>query len=202
MINSEKIGGPAPLARIWDLTPEAAGMLIFVLDFGVTCLLMILEGRSPLHRQLYTTFVLGDAIYLPIYTIIAVVVIDHMPSWQVGRMWYTSPTWHRVVLLAAFAFSIGIELLAVRSGQYTMRQELSPSKLWHTIVFVPVFYWAISSLPFVLHNSPPRWKTVTFCLLVLWIVAMKVDARDLHRSDTHLECHYYPSFVCRVRGEL
>ena len=190
MSNSELIGALPLLGRLWNLKPYEAAILVFFLDFGMICFWMVAEGRGPFKRHLYATFSIGDSIFIPLYIFAATQVMwDSSPS----ATWYTTPAWHWFVLFAGVASSILLEVLAVHGGQYTLSQELSPSKLWHTIIFAVVFYWLMTSIPFVFGPNPSLARYLVIFALAGWVGTMGADwSRSLQLHDAHLEGTYIP----------
>ncbi len=197
MFVSEKIGALSGLGWIFDHSPWFAVIMTIVADFGVICALMYAEGISPTQRAHYKTFLWNDTIFIPLYMGVAVVVLQGHPGFS---GWYTSTWWHVLLLALGFAISIALEVGAVKGGQYTISQELSPSKLWHTFIFGIVFYWLASTIiPVVLAVGtlqPASRAILMFALLALAIVGfgfnMFRDAMLPFPKDAHLEGTWSP----------
>lgn len=142
MLPSNKMGG-LPWLTIFDCEPFVAALIVFAVDFGIICGLMWLEGTPPWERTHYKTFLWNDTIFIPLYVGVAVVVMQSSPTLH---GFFTERWWHIGVLCFGFVFSFSLEWDALKNGQYTWKQELSPSKLWHTFVFGIMFYWLVSSI--------------------------------------------------------
>lgn len=145
---SEKIGGLPLLSWIFDYGPWWAASIMFVADFGIIWLLMIAEGLSPhgvmpWNRHHYKTFIWNDTIWIPLYMAMVVIVLQGAPKLS---SFYTERWVHVAVLVLGFVMSLGLEWQAVKNGQYTMSQELSPSKVWHTVIYGIVFYWLVATI--------------------------------------------------------
>lgn len=189
MLSSEKIGGLRLLSWIWDMSPWVAAITVIAADFGLICVLMYLEGRAPWHRHQYKTFLYNDTIFIPIYVATTVVVMNQSRPFS---GFFTTKTWHIGVLIMGFALSLLLEVRAVKSGQYNLSQELSPSKLWHTFIFGIMFYWGVSSLPSVFGASNSRHRILILIALVGWVTISVLDMILPQPQDAHLEGTYIP----------
>lgn len=140
---SEKYGGLLGLSSIYDGSPLRAALIMLFVDFGAICALMWLEGIPPWKRKHYKTFLWNDTIWIPLYCGLVVVVLhDAEPL----RGWYTQSWWHWLLLVGGVGASLNLERDALKSGQYTWSQELSPSKLWHTAIYGVIAYWLTSTI--------------------------------------------------------
>ncbi len=192
MLVSEKFGGLAGLDWIFDHGPWFAVIMTIIADFGIICALMHAEGVPPWERRHYKTFLWNDTVFIPLYMGVAVVVLSDHSGFS---GWYTSTWWHVLLLALGFVISFALEVGALKSGQYTMSQELSPSKLWHSFIFGIVFYWLASSIiPVVLAVGtlqPASHAILMFALLTVSIVGfgfnMFRDAMLPFPCDAHLE---------------
>ncbi|MGO9172439.1 MAG: hypothetical protein ACLP7P_10805 [Rhodomicrobium sp.] len=187
---SRKIGG-LYLSSIFDFSPLVTAMIVIGVDFGITSLLMILEGMPPWRRTLYSAFLYNDTIFIPLYCAMVVVILRHA---ALPRNFYTLRRWHILLVVTSFATSIGFEANAIRTGQYTIAQELSPSKLWHTLIFGVVGYWLIAPLLPVMVARAPRWAVACIAIaaagFVFNIYRDPIDYRHFHNA--HLEGSYVP----------
>lgn len=191
---SEKIGGLPILSEVWNHGPIFAAVVMIVVDFGAICALMWLEGLPPWKRQHYKTFLWNDTVFIPLWMAMVVVILERSPP-MAG--WHTEAWWHWTALLGAFAVSTYLEIDALRNGQYTWSQELSPSKLWHTFIFGIVGYWLASTLVPILvaRSSPdPVWAGLGVAVGICGF------AYNMYRDATikpppwnaHLEGTYFP----------
>jgi len=188
---SQRIGGLPCLSAIWDHGPLVAAIAMLIVDFGIVCLLMFAEGHPPWHRENYKTFLWNDTMFIPLYLAVVVAVLKDAPP-MTG--FHTKRRWHYFLLAGAFVLSLLVEAAAVHSGQYTISQQLSPSKLWHTFVFGIVGYWLSSSLIPVLLAPKRRWALT--CILIAAAGVSYNCYRDLtirpFPYDAHLEGTYIP----------
>jgi hypothetical protein len=188
---SAKIGALPYLGAYWDHGPFWAATTMIALDFGLVSALMYLEGLPPWDREHYRAFIWNDTIFLPAYLALAAHALKRAPA---GSHFYTRPWWHMMLLLLAFLLSLLIETASLWSGQYSFGQQLSPSKLWHTLVFGIVGYWIACSAWPVLVTDKPRWLTIAM-LLVLAGAAFN-NYRDAvirpYPVNAHLEGTYLP----------
>ncbi len=188
---SQRIGGLPYVAAVWDRGPLVAATAMLVVDFGLTCALMYIEGIPPWEREHYQTFLWNDTLIIPLYMAVVVLVLRGTPA---TTAFYTERWWHWLLLGSAFALSLLIEAYAVQIGQYTMSQELSPSKLWHTFIFGIVGYWLMSTLLPVMLTPKPRWAAACLLIAVIWAsynVYRDATIRPFP-SGTHLEGSYIP----------
>ncbi len=178
------------LSLIWSLNPLLAALVVVAVDFGMICLLMCLEGRPPWQRTHYKTFLYNDTLFIPLYIAMAVVVQQYSES---PGEFYTSNSWQVGLLIMGFALSFIIEYFGVKRGQFTLSQELSPSKLWHTFIFGIIFYWSFSSLIPVVIIHRPLWA-ISFVLLSFlgFIYMCYLDLVLPWPKDAHLEGNYIP----------
>lgn len=178
------------LRSIWSLSPIAVAFVVVAVDFGMVCLLMCLEGRPPWRRTFYKTFLYNDTLFIPLYVAMAVVVQQHYNSLPA---FYASMSWQAGLLIIGFSLSFVIEYFAVKRGQFTMSQELSPSKLWHTFIFGIIFYWSFSSLVPVIVVHDPLWAMALVALSFVGFVYMcYLDLTLPWPKDAHLEGSYIP----------
>ena len=168
-------------------------------------MLMVLEGLSfrgvmPWNRPFYWAALWGDFVFLPLWVGMVTVVLERAAPMN---GFYTSPWWHASLLIGGFIVSVSIEVGAVKAGQYTMSQEFSPSKLWHTFIFGIVFYWLASSfIPVILASwsnlASAGWAVGGVIVGVLgFLAANSLDWRELKKdprakTDTHLAGTYIP----------
>lgn len=190
MLISEKIGGLPLLSWVYDSGPIPAALIVLGADFGIICLLMLLEGFPPWQRQLYKTFAWNDTIFIPLYAAVAVVILQQTPQLD---GFYTQTWWHVLLLILGFAFSFLMEWNALKVGQYTMSQELSPSKLWHTLIYGVMFYWLTSVLIPIFVVRRPTWAmAIVIITIVGFVYNCYRDATLPFPHDAHLEGSYVP----------
>src|SRR3989344_3151277 len=192
MLVSNKIGGLPLISSIFDHGPSAAYGIAFIAGFGIVCMLMVLEGLSfrgvmPWNRPFYWAALWGDFVFLPLWVGMVTVVLERAAPMN---GFYTSPWWHASLLIGGFIVSVSIEVGAVKAGQYTMSQEFSPSKLWHTFIFGIVFYWLASSfIPVIMEAflRPQMWHLLVLVAAVGFFFNSYRDATLPFPEDAHLE---------------
>jgi hypothetical protein len=194
---SKRLGGLPLISRVWDFGPVVAALTMLASDFGAICLLMCLEGIPPWQREMYRSFIWNDTIFIPAYMAMVPVILGN--SMRLSGF-YTKTGWHILLFFAALLVSIALELNAVLGSQYTVSQELSPSKLWHSAIFVIVGYWLASSVVPVIVVRKPLWALGVVGLAVcgfLYNVYLDVTL-SRYPTTTHLEGTYIP-WSWRVR---
>ena len=184
MSNSDRISGLRPLSWIWNLNPLIAGIIVCTVSFTVVGLLMMLEGRSLEQRELYRAFIGNDILFIPLYVAMTEVILRRA---QPILGFCATNGYHLGVLILGFLASLLLEYGAVHSGQYTMSQELSPSKLYHTLLFGVVFYWMVAPLPAIIRTRRPKWAMRLLCLAVLGFLFMNyLDLTRPWPKNAHL----------------
>jgi hypothetical protein len=199
MLVSEKIGGlPIVSSIIFDHGWLAAYLAMFAADFGVIVALMLCEGTPPWERSHYKTFLWNDTIWIPLYLATATYFVSAAGQYE---GFFTQTWWHALLFVLGFAVSIFIEVGAVKNEQYTISQELSPSKLWHTFIFGVVFYWMLSILiPFLAalyaSGSVIGWllfaATVAGFFFNAYRDAVLPFPKNAHLEGTYVPWNWYP----------
>ena len=140
------------LGKIWDQDPLFAAILILILDFWIVWSLMFLESIGPnsiapppWHRTHYKSFLFGDSIAVPIFLFAAMSFMAKHPFG--GHYWFMAKWFQAIILIVGIAAVIYMNVIAARTNDATISQLLSPSLLFHTLVFGPMVYWiAVSAL--------------------------------------------------------
>jgi hypothetical protein len=129
-------------------------MVTLILDWGIFHILKWLDPprRKSVH---WWTNVYGD-IFLPIGIASSTVILrnfSHAESWYSSRLW----NWVVLILGAFTVFLVEFVVVFKLQRRKTRHQELSPSNLWHALIFVPMFYVSVIPLipMFVTHH--PGW---------------------------------------------
>lgn len=145
--NISDIYGALPyIGAIWTLAPVFVCLVALAVDYGVINALMDLEEaiNPPKKRRVkYISFRVNDTVIIPLFLAVCAWIMHRNPNPQ---GFYTEQWWHVMVLTLSFALSVGLEVLAVKTGVFTWRQEASFSKAWHTFIFVPMGYWMVTGL--------------------------------------------------------
>lgn len=186
----DKLNGIPVLSWIYGIHPIWALIVAIIVDYGIIRVLMRYEGLPAAQRELYLAFKWNDTIFIPLFIAVAVYVlrsVDYLEGF------YTTSWWHWSVLAVGFAISLLMEYGAVRSGQFTMAQELSPSKMWHTIIFGVMFYWLANSvvIMFVVLNKPVWFVTVVIICVIGFGVTNWLDTKNPVKSENvHIEGYW------------
>ncbi len=191
-MTADKFGGLPYLSALWNHGWAGALFIMWVVDLGLVYFFELLEGVPPWKRPYYHAQLWGDLIFLPLYFACATLIFERAPPMS---GFYTARWWHYSILALGIALSIIMEVGAVKGGQYTLSQELSPSKLWHTIIFPVVFYWIFSALVPVLVNFwvvPAASAGIVVAATGFYIMNW-LDWQDLtSKTNVHLEGTYIP----------
>ncbi|HEY8108853.1 MAG TPA: hypothetical protein VIF43_02485 [Patescibacteria group bacterium] len=193
MTASEKIGCPEWF-QLWDHGPFEAACIVLVAYIGIVSLLMFHEeARMGLFgRSRYLTFLIGGLFAWPAIAFNAALAIEH--SGPLDRP-FTEPLLHIGLLAAGVLAALIMEVAPLRDGTFTWRQEFSPSKLYHTVVFGPLLYAIVLSLCITfsdLGNGSHTYTTAISSALALVFFAF-VAAKDRavywtkNKADPHVE---------------
>jgi hypothetical protein len=72
---------------------------------------------------------------------------------------YVQTPWQVLLMIVSASVWVGMEVYSVYVGELTIKQELLPAKLYHTIMAVVVCYLYLSALPCAfLATAPPLYK--------------------------------------------
>jgi hypothetical protein len=129
-------------------------LVTFTICWVVVCIIKGLEPlgwESPLKkggRPIWWSGFYGD-IFLPVGVTSSIVTIRHLDGFQT---WYTSLWWNWLGILLGFVIII---LLEAR-GNYTRKQLLTTSKIWHTLVSFPLMFYLtfMSIVPLIVAHQP------------------------------------------------
>ena len=188
---SRRIGSLIP---IWDLTPIVAALTVVGVDFGLINLLMVYpEGWFARPRWL--SFIVGDAFFLPLIAFGLATRLRQTPIPK--HSWFASRTWHLTVLAGGFVVSIGLELIALVTHQVVLAQELTPSKLAHTLIFAVYFYLGFSVLPFLHKSRAPKWSAV-ICVVGILGLTLCYVVDGVYTSNRYGSENLLPAFDWRT----
>lgn len=182
------------LKEIWNFGEWNAAMLILVLDFGLVSFFMCLEGIPPWKRGLYKSFLYNDTLFFPVATWMSMLVLKHYP------VVIFNIAFDYMLLIVGFSISFVGEIIAVRKKEFTINQELGPSKIWHTVIFGFVFYWMVKPLVIigvaVYSNgviSDSILPLIVYILAAFGSITMITLDQVLQKPlDAHLEGSYFP----------
>ncbi|HEV7449621.1 MAG TPA: hypothetical protein VGP13_03750 [Candidatus Paceibacterota bacterium] len=205
---SESIGSLPVLGLIYNYGPYAAAAFLFLINPGTGWLLMHIEARvggtPPGNRPHYLAELWGERVFLPLCIGCAVFILQKAPVVKDG--WYTHWLWHVAMLAAGVYLSYWLEKGALKGDQYTLAQEKSPAKAWHTFILPFVFYWlASAAVPVVINFTLlPIASGGVVAGLAMFIIMNLMDQAEIRKdpyakTDAHMECEYSPEFRCFPR---
>jgi len=196
LLVSEKLGALPWLSFVWDHGPVGAFIIVLLFDFGMICFLMSLEGLPVWKRRpLYKTFFWGDLIFIPLHAAGVVICMESAP---VAYHFYLEPWWQWSLLGLGATADFVMEFTAVKGDQYTWAQELSPAKLWHTLIYPVMVYWVLSGLAAVvmMPAAPPLGVALVTIGIGGWLAMNGFDwangRKGLRLEKFALEGTYIP----------
>lgn len=171
----EHYGALPVLGWVWALSLAAVYLAVVLMDFGVIFVLMKHEEfqLKPVNkRRWYLTFVVNDLLLIPLFLLRVTQTMNHYQH-PVGP--YTSIYFHLMVLAFWCWFSINMERDMVKKKVFTIGQERSRSKLYHTVIFGPMGYLMSMGFIFALANER-RWDVLAseVVLAALWFLVVNV----------------------------
>ena len=181
MTTSEALGAIIPIHELpwWQLL-----LVLWVLMLVIKFLLMRFEPLGW-SRSYHRAGTIGD-----IFLAVAIVLSSQtIGSFSSDNQWFVSNAWNWTVLLVGvctiIVIEIGFHVLIMR--HLSWRQQLAPSKLWHTLLFPLVFYTAVIPLLPMLHSRQPTWVFV--CAIVAYAVWFTLLIYDLFRPPDYRKTH-------------
>lgn len=139
------------LGKFLEQDPRFAVILILVLDLGIVLALMFAESigpnstaPAPWSREHYKSLLFGDGIAVPLFVFTAMSFMAKQPF--KGHYWFTSMWVQAVILFAGIAAVAYLNVNSARTNDATISQLLSPSCLYHSIIFGPMVYWLAMSV--------------------------------------------------------
>lgn len=154
--------------ELWAVAPLFVFFITLGVDYGMINALMDGEDaikQSKVRRVKYLTFRVNDTIVIPPFLALCAWVMQSHPNPQ---GWYTERWWHWTALGASLAMSLIVELMSVKDGAFTWRQEIGPSKLYHTLIFGVMGYWMFTGLAAALANG---WHDSVLTLIIWGVVS-------------------------------
>jgi hypothetical protein len=132
-------------------------LFTLLIDWGVV---LLIKRFEPLgwKRAYWWSGLYGD-IFLPLGIASSAVVLR---SFKPYDMWFTSRWWNWLVLMLGILiiFLVEIVFLFKKTQVYTKKQELMPSKLWHTILFPVMFYLSVITIIPLFSAHTPLWAFI------------------------------------------
>lgn len=138
----------------------------------------IIKGLEPLGwekplkkdgRDIWWSGFYGD-IFLPIGVTSSIVTVRYLSNTQT---WYTSVWWNWLGLILGFAVIIFLET----RGNYTKKQLLTLSKLWHTFVSFPFMFYLtfMTVIPLIVAHQPIQAVIFAIIGYGVWIFTFVHD---------------------------
>lgn len=178
------------LNKLLNMAPWQVFVFVYFIDFGIICALMCFEelrGKPVRARHKFLTFIINDTLVIPGLLATRAYVVQRSNT---GDSWYSQSWWYLAMLGLGVLISVGLEVVGVKEGDFTLRQEFSPSKLYHTIVFGPVFAAFVTSVPVVVMNRPAIWTLpLAAAFVVAEVAVLVIDGKLGHRQNAH--CDWY-----------
>lgn len=158
---------------IWHWHPLAVGLFVFAIDFGAIVLIRLIERTAHIGES-SKTFLIGDSIALPLYMAMAAVVVQ---QWEPqGSRFYLRWRWHAGLIALGVVLALVVDGAALVAGTESVLAHPTPSKVYHTLVFVPMFYLATSALlPMLTARQPRRAATIGLAGLTAYVALAASD---------------------------
>lgn len=129
-------------------------MFVFAIDFGAIALIRLAEREANLLES-SRTYLLGDSLALPLYAAMAAIIVQ---SWEPSNpdRFFLRWRWHAALVGFGIALALLVDGAALIGGTESVVLQPTPSKVYHTVVFVPMFYLVASAFPAMLDARKPR----------------------------------------------
>ncbi len=177
---SDKIGSFDWLS-VWNLGAVMAFVVALLVQFGLTTVLMGMEGHFGRGRML--SFFVNNGVLIPLYAALVAVVLKQAGA---SDAWYTQAWWHLACLVVPVVLWV---VLPVDRPNFTTAQYLSPSKLAHTLTIIPVGYWLIAPLPALLANFKPTGASVLALVALIGCLAVWAIDRPVYLTSDRAWIH-------------
>ena len=151
----------------WRWHPVATGVFVLLIDFG---LVMLIRGfwEHDWYWSRWTSFYLGDSVFLPPYAVCAGYVIQK-------RTHDATVKSQCVLLLIGILIWDGVEALHVIFEPEYREVARQPSQIWHTVIAGPMFLWMMWGLLTMWRYRVLAWqhlvKRVLFIMALVLILA-------------------------------
>lgn len=141
--------------NIWNTSPLFIALFLFCIDFLAILLIRIVLERKFYLRE-WWTYKYGDSIFLPMYGFFAATILQTSHSTVIQTYFW----WNITLVALGIVLLFGTEYHHVKYKIYTLKQEFLPSQLYHSIIFVVMFYIVGSSLQRVIVIHKPVWSFI------------------------------------------
>lgn len=131
---------------------------LLIAPVGVWIVQLIFEFTVPSLKPSdnYLSFLYGDPMLGVMTGVLLSLSSKRLPD---EPRWYNSSGWHMGVLIFMIAASLVLTWLDYRTGQFTMRELLAPSKLYHNLVlYGPYGYVIVTTLVAYVAGNP--WSQI------------------------------------------
>lgn len=147
---------------------------MLVIDFGVLAFSWWALERVW-YRQYFRSNLIGDTIGLPAIAGFTTVILTHLPNRRI-QAWYTTTWWYLGVLGVGVVIIAAVTYMELHTGNFNWKQEVSPSKAWHTLAW-PAFFWIlVAPAPAALALADPLWPFLGVIVGIgIWTETLMVD---------------------------
>lgn len=119
---------------------------LLIAPVGMWIVQLVFEFTVPSFKPSdnYLSFLYGDPMLAVMTGVLLSLAFKRLPS---EPRWYNSASWHIGVLIFMVIVAFVLTWLDYRTGQFTMRELLAPSKLYHNFVlYGPYGYVIVTTL--------------------------------------------------------
>jgi len=159
----------------------AAAASLLVSPGMMVALALIVERRAWLLVEQYTAFVFGDVA-------LAGAVAAGAASWSrtPASVRVLIDNWQWTVLAAGLIAGLLQWRLEFNQGSYSKGQSLSPTKIWHQVVIIPVLAtWVLSAIVAAVGSGDVVGSLIALGCVLLWGVLIVYDFS--HPKPAHVD---------------
>ena len=181
-MHADKVGYLFGLSWVME-TPVRAVVFTLLISFGLVVGLRAIQGE--LIGPYYMTLLFGDTFGLTMLLAAYSASFRYLPDDWTETNWGLTSKWvvHLFLLAASYGVSVGLEVSAVKSGTFTIKDEMKPSKAAHTLVTLPILlYLIIAGIPAFIYaaiDGGVGWAIILLGLsgAAVWIFTMWIDGK-------------------------
>jgi hypothetical protein len=129
-------------------------LFVLVADWATIRLLRYLEPAAA-KRPDWLSGKYGD-LFLPFGIASSVVVLQ---GFHDSGAWFAQPWWNWAVLITGIVVNISLDVVILHRAlkKYTLKQELAPSNIWHSLIFIVLFYMVGMTIVPLFSVHSPAW---------------------------------------------